>query len=184
MTAGLHLPTVVGWSAALLVLGVGWQAWVAQIPGNEGHFAQWLPGYLPWFLVGVVFAAVSASLAVDPRDHLLERMGHDLVGCWILAAAVFATLVAAAITFAVESTSEPCSDSSETWIALSAPIDKALRMASVARSGPTQTTVTSASPASLICSACSTAFSLISSSTASAEARSRVLSASLSLRSE
>ena len=86
----LHLPWVVGWSAALFVLGVAWQAAVAQIPGNEGHYAQWLPGYLPWFLVGVCFAAVSASLAVDPRDHPLERLGHDLVGCWILATAVFA----------------------------------------------------------------------------------------------
>ena len=86
----LHLPTVLGWCAVLFVLGVAWQAWVAQIPGNEGHFAQWLPGYLPWFLVGVAFAAVSASLALDPRDHVLERMGHDLVGCWILATAVFA----------------------------------------------------------------------------------------------
>ena len=25
-----------------------------------------------------------------PRDHVLERLGHDLTGCWILAAAVFA----------------------------------------------------------------------------------------------
>ncbi|MBZ5736880.1 acyltransferase family protein [Nocardioides mangrovi] len=86
----LHLPTVLTWSVVLFVLGVAWQAWVAQIPGNEGHYAQWLPGYLPWFLVGVWFAAVSASLAVDPRDHVLERLGHDLVGCWILATAVFA----------------------------------------------------------------------------------------------
>lgn len=86
----LHLPTVLAWSSALFVLGVVWQAWVAQIPGSEGHYAQWLPGYLPWFLVGVWFAAVSASIAVDPRDHVLERLGHDLVGCWILATAVFA----------------------------------------------------------------------------------------------
>ncbi|HEU5038320.1 MAG TPA: acyltransferase [Nocardioides sp.] len=89
-THELHLPTVAGRSAVLFALGVAWQAAVAQIPGNEGHYAQWLPGYLPWFLVGVWFAAVSASLAVDPRDHPLERLGHDLVGCWILATAVFA----------------------------------------------------------------------------------------------
>ncbi|GAA1145079.1 acyltransferase [Nocardioides aquiterrae] len=89
-THELHLPTVLGRSAVLFALGVAWQAAVAQIPGNEGHYAQWLPGYLPWFLVGVCFAAVSASLAVDPRDHPLERLGHDLVGCWILATAVFA----------------------------------------------------------------------------------------------
>lgn len=89
-THELDLRAVVGRSAVLFVAGVAWQAWVAQIPGSEGHYAQWLPGYLPWFLVGVCFAAVSASLAVDPRDHPLERLGHDLVGCWILATAVFA----------------------------------------------------------------------------------------------
>jgi peptidoglycan/LPS O-acetylase OafA/YrhL len=86
----LHLPTVIGRSAVFFALGVAWQAAVAQIPGSEGHYAQWLPGYLPWFLVGVCFSAVSASLAVHPRDHPLERMGHDLLGCWILATAVFA----------------------------------------------------------------------------------------------
>jgi peptidoglycan/LPS O-acetylase OafA/YrhL len=63
---------------------------VAQIPGYETHYAQWLPGFLPWFMIGMAFAAVSADLAVHPRDHVLERLGHDLVGCWILAAAVFA----------------------------------------------------------------------------------------------
>ncbi|GAA4759090.1 acyltransferase [Nocardioides endophyticus] len=76
--------------AVLFVAGVAWQATVAQIPGSEGHYAQWLPGYLPWFLVGVWFAAVSARLAVEPGDHVLERLGRDLPGCWILATAVFA----------------------------------------------------------------------------------------------
>ncbi|MGB0099907.1 MAG: acyltransferase family protein, partial [Nocardioides sp.] len=86
----LHLPTVLGWSAAFFALGVAWQAAAAQIPGNEGHYAQWLPGYLPWFVVGIVFSAVSASLTLHPRDHVLDRMGSDLVGCWIAATAVFA----------------------------------------------------------------------------------------------
>jgi peptidoglycan/LPS O-acetylase OafA/YrhL len=86
----LHLPAVLGRCAVLAAFGVAWQAAVAQIPGNEGHYAQWLPGYLPWFLVGVVFAAVSASLAVHPRNHVLERVARDLPGCWILATAVFA----------------------------------------------------------------------------------------------
>ncbi|MCB0894811.1 MAG: acyltransferase [Nocardioides sp.] len=89
-THRLHLPSVIGRSAIFFVGGVAWQAAVAPIPGDEGHYAQWLPGYLPWFLVGVCFAAVSASLVVHPRDHPLERLGHDLVGCWILATAVFA----------------------------------------------------------------------------------------------
>ena len=50
---------------------------------------------------------------------------------------------ALASAFAVWTASEPCSASSERWIALSAPIDSALRIASVARSGPIDATVTS-----------------------------------------
>jgi peptidoglycan/LPS O-acetylase OafA/YrhL len=87
---GLHLTRVATRLGLLSVGGVVWQVLVAQIPGYRGHYAQWLPGFLPWFAVGMLFAAVSASLAVRPRDHLLDRLGHDLTGCWILAAAVFA----------------------------------------------------------------------------------------------
>ncbi len=50
--------------AAARVGGLAWQVVVAQIPGYEAHYAQWLPGYLPWFMVGLAFAAVSADLAV------------------------------------------------------------------------------------------------------------------------
>lgn len=88
--SGLSLRAVGSWCLGLGALGVAWQAAVASIPGNEGHYAQWLPGMMPWFLVGLWYAAVSASLAVRPRDHLLERWGRDLVGCWVVAAAVFA----------------------------------------------------------------------------------------------
>jgi peptidoglycan/LPS O-acetylase OafA/YrhL len=67
---------------------------VAPIPGHEGHYAQWLPGYLPWFMVGTAFAACSAAQTVAPgrtrAGRVLERLGSDLTGCWILAAAVFA----------------------------------------------------------------------------------------------
>jgi peptidoglycan/LPS O-acetylase OafA/YrhL len=86
----LHLPTVWRRAAVLAAAGVAWQASFAEVPGREGHYLQWLPGYLPWFLVGMCFAAVSASLSVHPRDHLLERLGSDLTGCWILATALFA----------------------------------------------------------------------------------------------
>jgi peptidoglycan/LPS O-acetylase OafA/YrhL len=87
---GLHLPTIVGRSLVIAALGVAWQAWFAHIPGREGHYLQWLPGWMPMFLVGMCFAAVSADLALRPRDHLLDRMGKDLAGCWILAVAIFA----------------------------------------------------------------------------------------------
>ncbi len=87
---GLNLPVVLRRSALLAVLGLTWQVVVAQRAGTESHYAQWLPGFLPWFLVGVCFAAVSASLATRPREHLLERLAHDLPGCWLFATAVFA----------------------------------------------------------------------------------------------
>ncbi len=87
---GLDLPTVMVRSGVLAVLGVSWQARVAIIPGYQGHYAQWLPGFMPWFLVGVAFAAVSAHLVVNGGTHLFERLGHDLTGCWIAAVATFA----------------------------------------------------------------------------------------------
>jgi peptidoglycan/LPS O-acetylase OafA/YrhL len=74
----------------LAALGVAWQAWFAHIPGAQGHYLQWLPGWMPMFLVGMTFAATSASLALRPRDHVMDRLGTDLTGCWILATALFA----------------------------------------------------------------------------------------------
>jgi peptidoglycan/LPS O-acetylase OafA/YrhL len=87
---GLQLRQVWWRAGAVAALGVAWQASWAHVPGREGHYLQWLPGYLPWFLAGMCFAAVSAELAVRPRPHVLDRLGTDLVGCWILAIAVFA----------------------------------------------------------------------------------------------
>lgn len=87
---GLDLRRVLTCAGAVSALGVVWQVCVAQIPGSDGHYAQWLPGYLPWFMVGLGFAACSASLTAAPRDHVLTRVGTDLAGCWILAAAIFA----------------------------------------------------------------------------------------------
>jgi peptidoglycan/LPS O-acetylase OafA/YrhL len=87
---GLRVRTVGARLVALSVAGVVWQVLVAQIPGHKGHFAQWLPGFLPWFAVGMFFAALSASLAVAPREHVVDRLARDLTGCWILATAVFA----------------------------------------------------------------------------------------------
>jgi peptidoglycan/LPS O-acetylase OafA/YrhL len=103
---GLHLPTLWRRATVLAVLGVVWQASWADVPGSEGHYLQWLPGYLPWFLAGVGFAGVSASLAVRPREHGLDRLGADLPGCWILATGLFAlacTHVAGPYTLAMPS---------------------------------------------------------------------------------
>jgi peptidoglycan/LPS O-acetylase OafA/YrhL len=91
---GLDLRRVLVSASVLSVLGVAWQVRVAQIPGQEGHYGQWLPGYLPWFMVGMAFAACSAALTVTPErtraGRALEQLGGDLTGCWILAVAVFA----------------------------------------------------------------------------------------------
>ncbi|MDX6375119.1 MAG: hypothetical protein QOD98_4107 [Nocardioidaceae bacterium] len=86
----LRLNRVLAGAGLIALAGVVWQAVVAQIPGYQAHYAQWLPGYLPWFMIGLAFAAISADLAVHPRPHVLEQLGSDLTGCWILAVAVFA----------------------------------------------------------------------------------------------
>jgi peptidoglycan/LPS O-acetylase OafA/YrhL len=88
--AELSLPRIARRSLVLAALGVAWQAAVATVPLDQGHYAQWLPGMMPWFLVGLWFAAVSASLTVAPRRHLLDRWGRDLTGCWVVGLAVFA----------------------------------------------------------------------------------------------
>ena len=86
----LELPMVWRRSLVLAAMGVAWQAWFAHVPGIQGHYLQWLPGWMPMFLVGMAFAATSASLTLRPRDHLMDRLGTDLAGCWILATALFA----------------------------------------------------------------------------------------------
>ena len=77
-------------SAVLSVLGIAWQAWSGTVPGSEGHFGQWLPGYLPWFLAGLCLAAISADATVHGRWTRLDRWATDLPGCWLLGVAVFA----------------------------------------------------------------------------------------------
>jgi peptidoglycan/LPS O-acetylase OafA/YrhL len=88
---GLDLRRVLTGAGTLSALGIAWQVRVATIPGHEG---QWLPGYLPWFMVGMVFAAASAAETAFPgrtrAGRALERLGADLTGCWIIAVAVFA----------------------------------------------------------------------------------------------
>ncbi|HEX2892738.1 MAG TPA: acyltransferase [Marmoricola sp.] len=87
---GLHLPTVYRRAGVLAVAGLTWQVVVAPLGNHHTHYAQWLPGMLPWFLVGMVFAAISAKTAVTGRPHTLDRLGADLTGCWVVGAAAFA----------------------------------------------------------------------------------------------
>ena len=68
---------------------------------------------------------------------------------------------AAASTFEVANAHEPCSASSTTWTALSGPIDRALRIDSLARSGPMVRMVTSPPWAYLSFKASSMAYSSI-----------------------
>ncbi len=89
-SGGLDLRDALLRLGIVAALGVAWQTTVSEIPGYEGHYAQWLPGYLPWFCAGMAFAVVSASLRADPRPHRLERLAADPAGCWLLATAVFA----------------------------------------------------------------------------------------------
>ncbi|RYP84947.1 acyltransferase [Nocardioides guangzhouensis] len=85
------LPRILVTLGVLSVLGVAWQTAAATWPA-EWHLSQWLPGYVPWFAIGVAFAAMSADHVARPRlrPSRLDRLGSDLTGCWILATAVFA----------------------------------------------------------------------------------------------
>jgi peptidoglycan/LPS O-acetylase OafA/YrhL len=72
--------------------GVAWQASVATIPGVHGHFAQWLPGYLPWFAVGLALATASVTEQLAQESvatRFCERMASDPLGCWVAAALVY-----------------------------------------------------------------------------------------------
>ncbi|MGN6131698.1 MAG: acyltransferase family protein [Nocardioidaceae bacterium] len=74
--------------------GVTWQTVVAVTSDTtRQHYHQWLPGFLPWFAVGIAFAVVSVHAPHRPaksRWHLLDRWGSDLPGCWLIGGAVFA----------------------------------------------------------------------------------------------
>jgi peptidoglycan/LPS O-acetylase OafA/YrhL len=73
--------------AALSALGLVWAGLAPEVFGTERHVGQWLPAYLPWFLLGVAFATCSADPAISAR---LDRVATDLVGWWVVSAAVFA----------------------------------------------------------------------------------------------
>ena len=91
--------------------------------------------------------------------------------------------IALASTNEVARESEPWIWSSTTWTARSAPICSAFFSASAACSGPTVSTVTSPSPASLTSRASSMAYSSSSDSRPSTLTRSVVLSPSVKVRS-
>lgn len=91
---GLPLTRIWVILVVLAVLGIVWTAAVAAHNTGEVPMHQWLPGYLPWFGVGLFFAAASADQhsTQAPRrvSAALERLGRDLPGCWLLAGALFA----------------------------------------------------------------------------------------------
>lgn len=82
---GFQLRRIIVGSAVLTVLGLAWAALAAPVIGPQA--GQWLPAYLPWFLIGVVLAACSAHPDTAAR---LDRAAGDLVGWWILGVATFA----------------------------------------------------------------------------------------------
>ncbi len=80
--------------AVVSVLGLAWQTVVAVASdATRQHYHQWLPGFVPWFGVGIAFALVSAHAVQQPegsRWHLLDSWGGDLLGCWLVGGALFA----------------------------------------------------------------------------------------------
>lgn len=65
--------------------GLAWAAFAGSTLGN--HSSQWLPAYLPWFCVGIAFAACYCDPAAKAR---LDAAAADMAGWWILAGAIFA----------------------------------------------------------------------------------------------
>ncbi len=88
-TDGTALRRILLTLGVMSVVGLVWVGWAATRHTGPG-FHSWLPAFLPWFGVGMAFAAISADLRVRPRPHVLDRLGADLTGCWLLATAVFA----------------------------------------------------------------------------------------------
>nr|WP_260173648.1 acyltransferase [Nocardioides albus] len=73
--------------AALSILGLGFGAAAPLLFEPGTHVGQWLPVYLPWFLGGVVLAALSADPHASKR---LAATSRDLTGWWTLALGLFA----------------------------------------------------------------------------------------------
>ena len=64
-----------------VVFAAGARTWFTQPLA-----AEWLPGYLPWFLAGTALAVCS----VDPRMRArLDAAARDLAGWWLLALGLF-----------------------------------------------------------------------------------------------
>ncbi|MGZ4493076.1 MAG: acyltransferase family protein [Nocardioides sp.] len=78
----------------LTMAGLAWQTIVAVASDTtRQHYHQWLPGFLPWFCVGLLFAFVGVHSEQQPpgaRWHVLDRWGADLPGCWLVGCATFA----------------------------------------------------------------------------------------------
>lgn len=73
--------------------GFAWQTVAAASSDVVGqHYHQWLPGFMPWFAVGMLFALANVHAPSRP-DHSpwrwFERAARDLPGCWLVAIAVF-----------------------------------------------------------------------------------------------
>ena len=85
---------ILGGLVAFTVTGLLWQTLAASSSDVVGqHYHQWLPGFMPWFSVGLLFAVASVHSAAKPersRWQWFDRAGEDLLGCWLVAAAVFA----------------------------------------------------------------------------------------------
>lgn len=78
------------WLSLLAVGGVAWQSWASEASEAEVHLAQWPIGFLPWFCVGMLFAAATAAPEEHGMVRRLRTLGRDLTGCWLLATSVFA----------------------------------------------------------------------------------------------
>ena len=87
--SGYSLRRILTRASVLAVLGLAWVPSANRLAPSH-HPGQWLPGYLPWFLVGVAFAAVGVNDRVTGRPSRCDRAAADVAGWWVLAGALFA----------------------------------------------------------------------------------------------
>jgi peptidoglycan/LPS O-acetylase OafA/YrhL len=80
---------LLGYLAALSVLGFGWFVWAAGNPLVFGSLTLWLPAYLSWFAAGMAVAVLTVSAPEWRVVRAAHELGSSLWTCWGGALALF-----------------------------------------------------------------------------------------------
>ena len=86
---GFPIRRVLTGTALMITIGLVWAALVPVIVGTRYQAGQGLLETLPWFGVGMTFAALSAYERVTPGATRLNELARDLTAWWVMAFALF-----------------------------------------------------------------------------------------------